>query len=174
MKALTWSLIALIGLTLFASCTKEEIPTPETDPVENESEDKDDQNASFTVWKGDNITFAKADGADPSSESNQDRINNEVWITRGNNGGQIFNIKTETASSKSTSPAGTKWAIGSIDNIADLKFDNFRTAVGDPKKVVGKSLVLHLVKADVYLSVKFTRWSTNKEGGFSYERSTKN
>ena len=124
------------------------------------------------LWKGDNLTFAKADDANPSSESNQDRINDDVWITRGNNGGQIFNIKTETSSNKNASPAGTEWALGSIDNVANLKFAKFRTAVGDVKKIVGKDLVLHLIKEDVYLSVKFTRWSTNKGGGFSYERST--
>ena len=41
-----------------------------------------------------------------------------------------------------------------------------------PKNIVGKDLVLHLIEEDIYLSVKFKSWSQGKKGGFSYERST--
>ena len=56
--------------------------------------------------------------------------------------------------------------------IDQLSFDDFRSAVGQPKEVVGKNLVLHLVDDNTYLSVKFTSWSSGNKGGFSYERST--
>jgi hypothetical protein len=65
-------------------------------------------------------------------------------------------------------------SIGEIDNIKDLKFQSFRTAVGSPKSVVGEKLVLHIIKEDVYLSVEFTKWGESRDGGFSYKRSTKN
>ena len=127
---------------------------------------------SSTIWKGSNITFSKADGADHTQANNQDKLTSNVSITRANDGGQIFNIIKESAANKNSSPAGTTWSIGSINNINSLSFTNFRAAVGKPKDVVGKSLVMHLVDDDIYLSVKFTSWSDGQKGGFSYERST--
>jgi uncharacterized repeat protein (TIGR02543 family) len=125
-----------------------------------------------TLWRGDSITFNKPDETDPNSEEYQDRISESVWITRGNNGGQIFNIAINTNADKTESPVGTEWAIGTLDELDDLEFDYFRNSVSKPKNVVGKNLVLHLVEDDVYLSLKFTSWSSGKKGGFSYERST--
>jgi len=143
---------------------------------ENNDDDMnpDDMTEDFTIWEGDNITFTKADGADPNVEANQDRITSSVHITRGNNGGQIFNAATESSSDKDASPAGTEWAVGSIDDIANLTFRPFRAAVGDPKDVVGKNLVLHVIAQDVYISVRFTQWSQRRGGGFAYIRSTEN
>ena len=128
---------------------------------------------SATIWNGSTITFTRADGADPNVEANQDRITSNVWITRGNTGGQIFNIKKESASSNTNSPIGTKWAIGTLDQIDSLTFEKFREAVGKPKNVVGKNLVMYLEEDDIYLSVKFTSWSQGKNGGFTYERTSK-
>jgi surface protein len=127
-----------------------------------------------TIWNGTTITFTKADGANPEEEANQDRITDNIWITRGNDGGQIFNIKTETSYNKTDSPVGTKWAVGTLDEIETLTFKKFRAAVEKPNSsLVGKNLVMYLEEDDVYLSVKFTSWSEQKNGGFAYERSTK-
>ncbi|MEN0051852.1 MAG: hypothetical protein AAF806_32600 [Bacteroidota bacterium] len=126
------------------------------------------------IWTGAATTFTKAADADPTLEANQDRITDNVWLTRGTNGGQIFNAKDENNSDKNDSPKGTLWAEGSIDNIENLTFEPFRTAVGSPKSVVGKDLVLFLQDDDIYLSVKFTSWAQSKSGAFSYERSTEN
>ena len=78
----------------------------------------------------------------------------------------------ESNSDKSESPLGTEWSIGEIGEINSLIFTDFRSAVGKPQNIIGKSLVLHLVEEDIYLSVKFTSWSQGKKGGFAYERST--
>ena len=51
---------------------------------------------------------------------------------RGNNGGQIYNAKTESSASKQTSPQNT-WAVGALDQINSLSFQNFRAAVGTKK-----------------------------------------
>jgi surface protein len=127
-----------------------------------------------TVWNGTSITFTKADGANPEEEANQDRITDNIWITRGNDGGQIFNIKTETSYNKTDSPVGTKWAVGTLDQIETLTFKKFRAAVEKPNSsLVGKNLVMYLEEDDIYLSIKFTSWSEQKKGGFAYERSTK-
>ena len=145
------------------ACSKEE-------EVINESNVTNTQ--SYEIWNGSIITFEKVDGSDPSDALNQDRITEKVWITRGNNGGQIYNAKIETAPDKSESPIGTEWAIGNLDQIETLEFKDFRSAVGKPQDVVGKNLVLHLMDDDFYLSVKFSSWSQGQKGGFSYERST--
>ena len=72
------------------------------------------------------ITFTKQNFGDPSLESSQDRITDLVWLTRGNNGGQLYNAKTETNSSKSTSPDDTRWAFGTTSNLGSLTFSTFR------------------------------------------------
>lgn len=153
------------SLLLVVSCGDEEDPITGGGNMGGSSEE-------FTIYTGDKITFTKADNTDPTEEANQDRINDDVWITRGTSGGEIFNAKTESASTKGSSPAGTEWAVGSTNNIASLNFSSFRDAV-KPQEVVGKNLVLHLIGADEYLEVKFTSWTQGKEGGFAYERSTK-
>ena len=153
--------ILIISFTLSAcSTSEEEVPGDTT---------------SSTIWTGTNKIFSKAVGADPTQSSNQDRLTSNVWITRANDGGQIFNIAKESTANKNSSPAGTKWSIGSINNINTLSFTNFRTAVGKPQEVVGKNLVMYLVDDNIYLSVKFTSWSVGQndgKGGFAYERST--
>ena len=153
----------IISLLLF-SCESDSLPAPE--PI-----DPDDL-SNATVWRGETKTFTKVDNSDPNSEENQDRITSNVWITRGNSGGQIYNIVSETSADSNSSPAGTRWALGTIEEISSLSFSNFRGAVGKPKNVVGKNLVLHLIEDNIFLSVKFTSWSENKLGGFSYQRST--
>jgi len=158
-------LFVLAGLLVLASCSKDSLDEPlsETGNIEGS-----------TIWDGPSLTFSKADGADPTAAENQDRITENVWITRDNNGGQIYNIKTEEEADKNGSPEGTLWAEGTLDEIESLQFQRFRAAVGDPKNVVGKDLVLFLEKDSIYLSVRFTSWSQNKNGGFAYERSTEN
>ena len=140
----------------------------------SEVNDEPNDTSSSIIWNGSLITFEKSDGADPTAEANQDRLTSNVWITRGNNGGQIYNIAKENTSNKDNSPIGTAWAIGTLDQIESLSFNKFRVAVGNPKDVVGKDLVLHLIEDDIYLSVKFSSWSSGQKGGFAYSRSTSN
>jgi hypothetical protein len=128
----------------------------------------------FNIWQGTEITFTKSAGADPTLKANQDSITPSVSITRGNSGGEIYNIIEESQSSKGSSPSGTEWAIGEIAEIENLNFASFRSAVGSPKQVVGKSLVLHIINEDVYISVEFKSWGQGRNGDFSYERSTQN
>ena len=131
---------------------------------------------SFTIWSGEKITFTKEDGADSSQAANQDKITDNVIITRDNNGGQIYNVALEALSTKETSPAGTEWAEGTTANLSSLTFGFFRD-LGQPKQNEGKDLVLHLIEDDIYIDIKFISWSGGNNsnlGGFSYERSTAN
>lgn len=134
-----------------------------------------DINEGFTVYSGEMITFTKADGADPTQEANQDRITDNVWITRGNTGGQIYNAVSESQANQTDSPLDTEWALGTTSQgVANLTFDKFRETIR-PKDVVGEDLVLHLITDDVYIDIKFSSWSEGNSGsggGFSYERSS--
>ena len=158
--------LKIIFTILFLSCSG-------GDDEENKNTGNNNESSSATIWKGTTTTFTKSDGADSSKAENQDRLTANVWITRGNNGGQIYNAAKESNSNKNTSPTGTKWALGTIDKVSSLSFKDFRSAVGSPKDVVGKDLVMHLETDNIYLSVKFTSWSSGKGGGFAYQRSTK-
>jgi len=146
-----------IGFSACSSDTTAEIPTPST----------------RVIYDGATITFEKADGVSPDDAANQDRITDNVWITRGNEGGEIYNAKSENNSSKGSSPSGTQWAVGSIGDIDNLQFADFRDAV-KPRQVVGQDLVLFLTQEEVFIPIKFTKWSTGKDnkGGFAYERAT--
>ena len=150
-------LLLLFQLSIFfISCSKEGTPN---------------EISSSTIWNGPLKSFTKTDGSNASEETNQDRLTAKVWITRGNNGGQIYNAAQEDKSDKYKSPIGTEWAVGNINDLDKLIFYDFRIAI-QPKNIVGKDLVLHLIEEDIYLSVKFKSWSQGKKGGFSYERST--
>lgn len=172
MKQLKFALLLFVSIALITSCSKDEVGGGN----ENENEMNPDMGGGNEVtgeiWNGGTLTFRKDNGADPSEASNQDRITDNVWITRGNDGGQIFNIKQESNSNKSDSPVDTEWALGTLDDVADLNFDKFRNTI-KPKDIEGKDLVLHLITDDIYISVKFSSWSEGKEGGFEYTRSIK-
>lgn len=137
------------------------------------SSDKISVNPDAITWSGADIEFVKLDGGDPSLEVNQDRITDNVWITRSNDGGQIFNIKIESEVNKTKSPEGTAWAIGSTsESIENLTFQPFRAAVEEPSQVVGKDLILYLIDDNIFIDIRFTSWSPQKAGGFAYVRST--
>ena len=127
--------------------------TEESEPTEPEVENPVAEEG--TIWSGSNFTFTKGNDTDPAVVSNQDQLTSNVILTRGTDGGQIFNIAVESSSNKSDSPVGTEWALGRTDDIAGLTFAPFRTTVGQPKDVVGMDLVLHLIKDDIFLNVNF-------------------
>lgn len=155
-------LVPVFLLCLFVSCSDDETPTGTIDP----------NDPSIILWNGPDINFTKENNTDPTLEENQDRITDNVWITRGNSGGQIYNAVLETNADKNASPRGTEWALGTLADLENLNFQPFRAAVGEPKDVEGLDLVVHLIEDNIYLELKFTSWSQGMAGGFSYERST--
>ena len=127
-----------------------------------------------TIWAGPTVTFEKANGTDASLPANQDQITDLVWITRGTSGGgQIYNAVSETSSDKDNSPAGTLWARGTTADLQNLTFGKFRAIVDKPKQAVGEDLVLLLEEENIAIDIKFTSWSANRQGGFAYERSSR-
>ncbi|MEM9078324.1 MAG: hypothetical protein AAGC43_14875 [Bacteroidota bacterium] len=129
--------------------------------------------SEFAIWTGPTLTFQKNPGADPTLAENQDRITNNVWITRANaSGGQIYNAAVESEADMDLSPEGTLWAIGTTANIENLTFDRFRATLGKPKDRVGVDLVMLLVEDKIAIDLKITGWTQQQSGGFIYERST--
>jgi hypothetical protein len=125
-----------------------------------------------TLWDGPTIAFEKANSADWTLEINQDRITENVWLTR-QDGQLLFNIKSETLAD-SVSPSGTSWAYGKLNEIASLSFQPFKLAASPVKNIVGKDIVMHLELEDAYVQFNFTKWSSGSgAGGFAYTRSTK-
>jgi hypothetical protein len=147
------------------------------------SDDIDDSNANINpnnVWQGSMITFTKENNSDWTLEGNQDRITENVWITRQNIKG-LFNIVVESSDAignacQGPEPSDTEWAYGSFEDISSLTFQNLGDLIGcNFQNIVnGENIILHLITDDVYINLKFISWSIGNGGGFSYERSTMN
>ena len=130
-----------------------------------------------TVWSGFDISFTKGDFFNPNLPESQDRITDNVWLTRDVQQG-IFNIRLEPDFADDlTSPADTEWATdlnnpgGSLSamNWGNLNFSTWVEAYGGQLNVghniVGRNAVVHLISDDVYLDIVFTQWTTNQSGG---------
>jgi hypothetical protein len=132
--------------------------------------------ATPTIWNGPLTNFTKLNFANPSLAANQDRLTAGIWLTRGSSQG-LYNASTESLFTHFSSPAGTQWATGSLANYASLTYTDWNTWAkninGSPNATVGLNAVVHLVPDDIYLSVRFTSWTSGGAGGgFSYIRST--
>lgn len=124
------------------------------------------------------VTHTKNDYADWESASNQDRINDELWITRCN-AGSIFNGFTDNCGWHFHGPEGTQWSVGSLDNAETLSYESFVMAVdhsvGDVLNgnLIPNNLpmVMHVIDTDIYYEVQFHSWTEGGAGGgFSYTR----
>lgn len=128
---------------------------------------------ALEVWSGRTHFFSKPDFADWALPENQDRITDDVWITRKNTQG-LFNIAQETGY-VATSPAGTEWATGNAADHASLTFQPWvQWAQNSPPATVGVDAVVHLIADDIYLDIRIDSWSAlNSGGGFSYTRAVR-
>lgn len=130
-----------------------------------------------TVWTGPLKTYTQPAADDPELASNQDRLTDQVWLTRARRD-RMFNAKTETFTTRGISPEDTEWATGTLANFANLNYTDFTSwvdSLGGGRvngKIVNKDAVVHLISEDIYLSIRFTFWGGNGAGGFSYQRST--
>ena len=124
-----------------------------------------------TVWTGPEITFTKPDGADWTLPENQDRITDNVWLTRQDFLG-IYNIAVEDGYT-ALSPADREWAYGDAYDYENLTFESWVTwAANFPHGTVGQDAVVHLISEDIYIDIRFLSWSCCGLGGFSYDRAT--
>jgi hypothetical protein len=136
-----------------------------------------------TVWTGPTITFSKVANADQTLPANQDKLTNNVILTRASTQG-MFNIAQEAAFA-STSPKDTTWATSinnpsqtiAATNFAALTFATWQTAYGGSgslnTNITTHNAVVHLVSDDIYLDLTFTAFQGGGTGGsFTYQRST--
>lgn len=127
-------------------------------------------NGSFSL-AGEAVNFTKADNADFNLEQNQDRISNDVWITRGDRGG-LFNIVTDN--SYNTNATSIAWALGSTATADPNSYSaDLQQVLGEGigRAIVGTTLSLHLVNEDRYFDVTVSAWTQAANGGgFSYTR----
>lgn len=139
-----------------------------------------------TVWSGLTFEFTKSYLNSYTLPENQDRITDNVWLTRATQMG-IFNIAQEDFYDQSThtAPADTEWATDlmlanegeaiAASNWQDLTFTNWIQAYGGPgsqdlpNRLVGRNAVVHLITDDIYLDLQFTDWTLGA-GGFEYIR----
>ena len=109
------------------------------------------------------------------SDEGNDKITDDVWLTRGFIG-SLFNARTEFGHSMSVSPEGTEWAIGNTDNLENLVFDVFRrTFIRARDTITEVDVVLHLIEDDIFIDMNFTVWTTGRSEvgpGISYSRTT--
>lgn len=128
-----------------------------------------------TIWDGPTVVFEKDDGADWTQAASQDRLTDNVWLTRANIKG-LFNIAKESDYTDFVSPEDTEWAYGTMADLATLDFDTWENTNGSvPPSMVGEDMVLHLITDDIYIDIKFTYWASGMQGGqggFAYERSS--
>ncbi len=137
---------------------------------------------SLEIFKGDSpmIDFAKAANTDPTLEANQDRISDNVWITRGPTG-DLYNAVTELNYDNgvfpSPSPEGTLWARG---NSEDLEISDYTTLYeahdpyDSPLPYLNTPMSLYIPAENRFFDITFTDWTREigfgTDGVFAYSR----
>jgi hypothetical protein len=138
---------------------------------------------------GEKVSFRKESGTNPST--NKDVIiPGLLEITRGNDGGGIYNIAQEGNFNGSVSPVNTEWTTQYLDpantgwtplwDLTSRAYDTWRNAIetptGDPAPpmYVGLPAVMKYDDGNItkYYLIMFTEWGVgnNNEYGFAYDR----
>ena len=119
------------------------------------------------------VTFTKDNYADWTLPENQDRVTDNVWITRGDNSA-IFNAFNEMYGWHPHGPDGVEWAIGTFEEIDTLIFDtdfvmmldhDVGTVLNGDFIPNNKPMVMHLIEDDIYFEVQFHSWTESAQGG---------
>ena len=129
-------------------------------------------NDGSCIYSNEPVTFIKEDYADPFMEENQDRITENVWITRNDNN-PLYNAAFESYSDHGISPVGTIWASGQTALQTNLDgYKSFREATGgNHRDLPGRIMSMYLVEENIFYDVEFHSWTSNNNGGgFSYTR----
>ena len=126
------------------------------------------------ILASETVFFTKADSADWTLEENQDRITDNVWITRKHNQ-SLFNIAQEDGySGTAGSPIGTLWANTTTAAAESASYTNFVSMHGgSTQSIINNTISLYLPQDDLYFDVVFTSYTGgNNGGGFSYSRTS--
>ena len=141
-----------------------------------------------TVWSGYTFPFSKPAFSDYLLPEFQDRITDNVWLTRGASQGLVNAVsecdEEDCFYAHTFSPEGTEWATDLIAanasedieaaNWQQLTFDDWETAYGFSigANILDHVAVLHLIEDDIYIDIRFTQWGSTPASGtpISYER----
>ena len=128
------------------------------------------------VYSGYDHSFSYAGAGDINDPLNQDRITDNVWITRGATRG-IFNIAQEPSfqgtGSNSPSPIGTLWALGNTSEYDTLTYVTWVEVHEQfPLGLLNQEVVIYLEDDDIYIDFMLTFWESGGGGGISYVRSS--
>jgi len=133
----------------------------------------------ITVF-GPPVTFTKPNYADWTKPEFQDRITENVILTRANEGG-LFNIAQEFEYLRDRkidvggeSPLGTEWASMPTAEADSEDYGAWRDYAHPYRDGgIGKTVSLHLIEDDLYFDVVFHSWTSGEKeggGGFFYTR----
>ena len=123
------------------------------------------------------VTFTKENYADYNSEENQDRITDNVWITRQNNQ-PFYNAAVQdcyyctTYDGENYRQNGLEWRYGFTGNSDYPDYTNdLRSLKQSYGLVEGSIYSMHLIEEDIYFDLEFHSWTSGQQGGgFSYTR----
>jgi hypothetical protein len=145
-----------------------------------------------TIWSGPDVEFDRAAHVDPLLPENQDRLTDNVWLSRNGSEG-LYNAATECEEFSCTythnfSPEGTLWATSEVsenyeltieaNNWEALTFTDWESAYGAGGSlstfILELPAVVHLTTENIYLDLMFTSWGQGFGGGgrFAYIRSS--
>ena len=115
------------------------------------------------------VTVSKENYADRFLEENQDRIADDVWISRDTGGG-FFNAVTKNTGSSEGVIEGTEWAEGPSLR-PQGPYDEYRESYDDPQYWIGNPYTLYVESTRKYYDLIVDFWQGSAEGGgFSYHR----
>ena len=107
-----------------------------------------------TDQNGVSVTFTKEDNADYTLEENQDRITDNVWITRAEQK-PLFNIAAEASYDSAPrlyinavgSPENTEWVFGRTQDVSLDSYQPWQAAIGGriPRGMLGRFISLHVI-----------------------------
>ncbi len=102
----------------------------------------------------------------------QDRVSDNVALTRLPGGGPLINADTETAPVQNVSPEGTLWALGATrDQVSMTAYDDLKSAMSNRlRDLPGQTLSLLEMSTGLYYDVYFADWGTGG-GAVEYFRS---
>ncbi len=117
------------------------------------------------------VEFTKDDWADPDDEANQDRVTDNLWITRGDYDG-LFNAATESSYSDD-SPDGVLWYDGytyDASSLTDYE-TGLKNVYGSLSGLPGNTLSMYVSETKAFYDIYFNEWTSGRDGGgFSYIR----
>ncbi len=121
-----------------------------------------------TLWTGPNINWTKS-----ASTPSDTVLPGIVVLTRGSRD-VLYNTAAGELGPGLASPANTTWAFGTLNNFNTLTYQSLES-MRDGRldlRILNKDMVMHIISADIYLSVKFTTWGRGGAGTVAYTRST--